>query len=307
MDNLPDENVFVRYPQPLVGGEDSLYVDNMEELVGFLPGTTCRIWYTHFGTCFAEHWHNALEIIIGENGYYVSEIEGTTYEIHRGDILLIPPCVTHTLCPQKGCNGFVYLLDIRMLNEIKSAGSVVSMLTSPIIITEKNNPKLHILATSLLKKMQNEYFSNNSMRELLVYSHLLTLLAEIANYHIGYDGELLHVRLDKRKEHIDKFNEILYYISLHYKDELTIDKIAKQFGFSKFYFARLFKQYTQFTFCDYLTDQRIKAAEYLLSQPDMSITDIAFQTGFSSISTFDRVFKQRRECSPSEYRRIHQL
>lgn len=306
MDNLPDENVFVPYPQPLVGGEDSLYVDNKEELVGYLPGTSVRIWYTHLDTCFAEHWHNAFEIIIGENVHYVSEIEGTTYEIHRGDILIIPPCTTHTLYPQKGCNGFVYLLDSSILNQINSAVSVVSMLKDPIYITEKNNPKLHIIATSLLRQMQKDYFSNNSMREVLVYSHFLTLFAEIANNHLGFDEKLLHVRLDKRKEHYDKFNEILYYISLHYKEELSIEKIARQFGFSKFYFARLFKQYTHFTFCDYLTDQRIKAAEYFLSQPDLSITDIAFQTGFSSTSTFDRVFRQRNYCSPSEYRKIHQ-
>lgn len=306
MDNLPDENVFVRYPQPLVGGEDSLYLDDKEELVGYLPGTSCRIWYTHLETSFTEHWHNALEIVIGENGHYIIEIEETKHEINRGDILLIPPGVVHTLRPQKGCNGFVYLLDISILSEIKSAAPIVSMLKNPIYITENDNPKLHMSATSLLRKMQNEYFSDNSMRELLVYSHLLTLFAEIVNNHSDSDRELFHVRLDKRKEHNDKFNEILYYISLHYMEELTIDQISRRFGFSKFYFARLFKQYTQSTFCDYLTGQRIKAAEYLLSQPDMSITDIAFQTGFSSISTFDRVFRQRKNCSPSEYRKTHE-
>lgn len=89
MDVTRHEDGGVPYPQPIEGGYDGM-IDNLEEQVGYLPGTSCRIWYTYLSTCFPEHWHRALEIIVGENGYYLVEAEGASYEVHREDILIIP-------------------------------------------------------------------------------------------------------------------------------------------------------------------------------------------------------------------------
>ena len=58
------------------------------------------------------------------------------------------------------------------------------------------------------------------------------------------------------------------------------------------------------TFYDYLINQRIKAPEVLLTRDDLSITDIALQSGFSSISTFNRTFKLKKGCTPGEYRTL---
>lgn len=92
------------------------------------------------------------------------------------------------------------------------------------------------------------------------------------------------------------------YIDTHYTENLDLETVAKSVGFSKYHFSRLFKQYTNFTFGDYLCYRRIKAAEELLANPDLSITEVAIQAGFPSISTFNRLFKQHKNCTPSEYR-----
>ena len=97
------------------------------------------------------------------------------------------------------------------------------------------------------------------------------------------------------------------YIDEHYMEDLNLEDIAESIGFSKFHFSRLFKQYTNFTFCDYLCYRRIKVAEELLAMPDLSITEVALQAGFPSISTFNRLFKQHKNCTPSEYRSKNRL
>lgn len=56
------------------------------------------------------------------------------------------------------------------------------------------------------------------------------------------------------------------------------------------------------TFYDYLNFRRMRAAEELLSSPDYSITELALASGFPSISTFNRVFKAKHGCTPTEYR-----
>ncbi len=84
--------------------------------------------------------------------------------------------------------------------------------------------------------------------------------------------------------------------------QITLEDAAENIGFSKYYFSRLFKQYTQYTFCDYLTSRRIRAAKEMLSNLEYSILDIAMSTGFASIYTFNRVFKESENCTPSAFR-----
>ena len=110
------------------------------------------------------------------------------------------------------------------------------------------------------------------------------------------------MRIYKQKEYAAKFNEVMEFIDTHYMDDLELDNIAASIGFSKYHFSRLFKQYTNYTFCNYLTRRRLLAAKALLEQPNLSITEIALQSGFPSISTFNRAFKQQNNCTPSEYR-----
>ena len=104
------------------------------------------------------------------------------------------------------------------------------------------------------------------------------------------------------KEYVTKFGNLLEYIDNHYTEDLTLEDMADIIGFSKYHFSRLFKQYTNFTFCDYLKNRRIQAAEMLLEQPEYSITEVALQAGFPSISTFNRIFKEYKNCTPTEFR-----
>ncbi|ABX43014.1 helix-turn-helix domain-containing protein [Lachnoclostridium phytofermentans] len=64
----------------------------------------------------------------------------------------------------------------------------------------------------------------------------------------------------------------------------------------------MFKQCSGQNFYDFLSFKRIKSAEMLLLNPDLTITEIALQSGFSSLSTFNRTFKRTKNCTPTEYR-----
>ena len=107
------------------------------------------------------------------------------------------------------------------------------------------------------------------------------------------------------KEYIEKFNTIFDYIDKNYTEDLSLDVVSGVAGFSKFHFSRLFKQFTDMSFYDYLNQRRVCAAEALLLDPDIPITEIAMRSGFSSISTFNRVFKSFKECTPSEFKKMY--
>lgn len=111
-----------------------------------------------------------------------------------------------------------------------------------------------------------------------------------------------NVRPAKQKEYVQKFNLLLRNMEEHYMDELDLSVLAESVGFSKFHFLRLFKQYTGTTPNEYIALYRIRVAEKLLCRSEYSIADIAALSGFTSLSTFNRLFRQYKKCSPSEYR-----
>ncbi len=128
------------------------------------------------------------------------------------------------------------------------------------------------------------------------------MLIKLGENHLNESRVFENSRLYKQNEYAQKFGALLDYIEKHYTENITLESITELSGFSKFHFSRLFKQYTDMTFCDYLNYRRITAAEEMLAKPDLSITDLALLAGFPSISTFNRVFKQKHGCTPTEYR-----
>ena len=74
-------------------------------------------------------------------------------------------------------------------------------------------------------------------------------------------------------------------------------------GFSPNYFSRMFKETTGYNFVEYLMIERVRKAQRYLGDDSIPITEVAYLSGFKSISTFSRVFHQIKNCSPSQFRK----
>ena len=120
----------------------------------------------------------------------------------------------------------------------------------------------------------------------------------------------LHCRFDagpqKQKEYLDRFLSICNYIDEHCTEDLSLDQVAKTAGFSKYHFTRLFKQFTNVSFYKYVNQKRIEKAAEMLTEPNISITNVALSCGFESLSSFIRMFKIVKGCSPTEFRNMYQ-
>ncbi len=210
-------------------------------------------------------------------------------------------CIPYT--PPPGSNGvrFVYLLDLSVMTHLKAYAGIQPLLSTPFLLTKENSPDIYKDIFDLLMQMQVEYFRKNLYSELTVYSLLMTMFVKLGT---DYSNKLgtADIRAGKQRKYLKQFNDLLAYIDDHYMDALTLESMASLMGFTKFHFSRLFKNYTGYTFCDYLNYRRIKATEELLPHVELPITEIAMQVGFSSISTFNRLFRVYKKCSPSEYR-----
>ncbi|MEZ3503217.1 MAG: AraC family transcriptional regulator [Lachnospiraceae bacterium] len=98
--------------------------------------------------------------------------------------------------------------------------------------------------------------------------------------------------------------KILLYIENNLDKELSLEKIAKELSYSKFYIARTFKDNTGTTLYKYIQGRRLDEAARKLAETKQPIVEIAFEAGYSSQQAFTRSFRCTYICTPQQYRRI---
>lgn len=171
---------------------------------------------------------------------------------------------------------------------------------------DAKDEKLYEFVRSRMDRIVTEYDEKKTFRESLIYAQLIEMFVTLGRVvmeglyeknEIVSDGQAT-----KHKEYMETVMGACNYINQHYQENITLEEVASVSGFSKFHFTRIFKQCMDMTFYEYLNERRITKAEELLYTTVLSVTDIAMQSGFSSISAFNRTFKTMKGCSPSEYR-----
>lgn len=111
------------------------------------------------------------------------------------------------------------------------------------------------------------------------------------------------VQQEKSKQNISgQIKSICNYISMHIKDKLSIAQLARQAGYTEYYFSHKFKKETGLSVSEYIKQEKIQQAKLLLSGTKMSIQEICDELSFGSRSYFSSSFQKEAGISPSEYR-----
>lgn len=281
------------------------YTDASQEYVDFYKESSIRIWYNQEQVNFALHWHYATEIIVVLEETYTVKTRGNTYVLTPGDIMIIPAGELHEIEQSGSGSRLICLFDHQAISQLNGFASLMPFVSQPICLTQNDTSSMYNRCISLLKQIAREYAEQNPFYELVIYARLLSLFVTIGRQKsicATGDDALFDA---KQNELSQKLSIAFEYIDSHYTEEVSLDKVAAVAGFSKFHFSRLFKQCSGQNFHEYLCYKRVQASEVLLLKPEYSITEIAFKSGFSSLSTFNRAFKTINQCSPTEYRMLY--
>lgn len=103
----------------------------------------------------------------------------------------------------------------------------------------------------------------------------------------------------------DSITHVTEYIDNNFNLPLTLDSLAEIAHLRPSYLSRIFHEKMGVTITEYITKKRIEKAEYLLIYTEASIQEIASRCGFSSTAHFHRIFKQKTDTTPLEYRHKH--
>ena len=141
------------------------------------------------------------------------------------------------------------------------------------------------LATTVLKEPQ--------------YASMLRLLHIFAG-HLSECANALS--LEARSTESASIKKAKAIVQANSDDVLSLSRVAKAVNVSAGYFSELFHKTTGMTFTEYVARVRVEKVKHLLANPQLQITTIAYDTGFKSLSQFNRVFKRVSGISPREYR-----
>ena len=244
------------------------------------------------------HWHNAIEIIMPLTNSFEAICDGVPYTMAERDVLIIPAGTMHLLKAQPG-RRLIFQLDNRTIADNPALTDLSSLLAAPMLINSEYDRDLLVSLNNTLKDIYILYSEFEDLAEVRIYMNIVNMLTRIREY------QLSSVDLEEDRKYSDKFRNILKYIDMNYMNDITLDDLADMAGYSKYHFSRIFKKYCNTTFIAFLNQRRIKAAEMLLLNEEMSVTNVAMQVGFSSLTTFNRVFKELKGGTPSEFRRLY--
>ena len=279
------------------------------ESVEFQPNSSLRLWYNNTMLPYDPHWHGAYEMIVPIEGNYLVTVSGQPYELAPGDMFLIPSGEPHSLkAPSRG-GRFIFLFEFDQILAIKGASYLASCMAKPLLINRSTCPSIYIEEAELFSQICQEYLHDDSLRDISIYSRLLTLFLNFGQQRLCAEGSPAMTQLphSSQRTYAERFGAVFTYLDRHFAEDLTLEDVAAVAGFSKFHFSRTFKQLSGCNFYEYLCYRRIKSSEALLMKPDLSISQIALQSGFSSVSTFNRTFKKLKGCTPTQYRGMFQV
>lgn len=277
-----------------------VHLDGCYETVDYTENRSVLIYDNIENEEYPIHWHNAIEIIMPLTNTFTAVCDNKEFTLKEREILIIPAGTLHTLRAQSG-RRLIFMFDNNTIDNNHALHDLYSVLKEPLKIDSSFDEEFLTSLGSILKDIYMLYSNFGEISEVYIYIKLLTMLARIKEY------QLNTVKYDDDEKYMEKFGVIVKYIEKNYMYNITLDDLARMAGYSKYHFSRIFKKYSRTTFIAFLNQRRIKAAELLLLDDSMSITEIAMQVGFSSLTTFNRVFREIKGCTPTEFRKLYKI
>jgi AraC-like DNA-binding protein len=146
--------------------------------------------------------------------------------------------------------------------------------------------------------LEEAYFATKVMTPEQ-YKALIELLTIFAD-HLAIVANQVAVRQENAEPPM--ISRARAFIKENQAEDLSLGQVARAVNTSTFYFCKMFKKATGLNFTEYLSRVRVEKAKNLLLNPNLRVSEIAFEVGFQSLTHFNRVFKKVTGQSPSEYR-----
>ncbi|WP_105617715.1 AraC family transcriptional regulator [Vallitalea okinawensis] len=256
--------------------------------------------------CVYPHWHEEMELLYFTEGSALCKCNNKSFVVRSGDLIVVNCNELHSAINlSENVRYYCIILDPHILSS-RIIDLCDSKYINPIIdntILFKNLISNDKEVSQCIETINSEYTQRQMGFELAIKSTLYRLFVLLMREHV--DTILTDSQVKQRMKNMERFNKVLSYIEANFAIELTLESISEHAHMSKYHFCRMFKQMTGHTVSHYINSVRIQEADRLLITTDLSIGEIAFKVGFRDTSYFSRIYKQIKNISPTEKRKLH--
>lgn len=247
-------------------------------------------WHSVDNTCF-PHFHSCVEITYVTEGEIDFVLNGHRGTAKARQVIAAPSYTVHYFSTPESSRSIVLTVP---LDYVPSFRKLIARRTFRNLIWTDPDPESELLH-GMEKLTELCTVHSDAPPELLTKGYLYTVLGILAD----------RLGLTESQEGTDAFlaRDILQYLDQNYRSDVTLEKLAARFGYSKSRFSHLFHAYFGCGIPEYVNTLRCRSAALLLTQESASMTSAAMNSGFESMRTFYRCFKKSFGISPSEYLR----
>ena len=248
---------------------------------------------------FKWHYHPEYELtyILKGTGYRV--VGNSHAHFSQGDLVLLGSNLPHTWCGKLDDGTPSEALVIQFSKELIEPFLKLNEGQSIQKLLELSNRGLCFESDQLLAEQLYTITNTSGLERIL---SLLSILNQLS---IGKSRPLTtenyHGIMTKQFE--TRVNKVCAHLQNHFHDQITLKQVADLVFMSESNFCKFFKKATGTTFSDYLNDLRINEACHLLLSTEDTVGKIAQDSGFESLSYFNRVFLKKKQLTPSVFRK----
>jgi AraC-like DNA-binding protein/mannose-6-phosphate isomerase-like protein (cupin superfamily) len=249
------------------------------------------------------HHHDFYECYLFISGNVTYLIEGKSYDLKAGDIMLINSRELHQAIINS--RDVPYERIVLWINKtfLKELSTAETDLTFCFESSEKRNVlRADIEIQQNIKVQLNKLLNLEKYKgigkDLLYKAYIIELMIHINNLLLN---DKLNFTVDIKKSNL--IDAIIEYINNHIEEEITLDEIAEQFYLSKYHLSREFKKHTGTTIHRYMVQKKLIEAKELILK-EYPINNVYRQCGFGDYSNFFRAFKNEYGVTPKQFYEI---
>ncbi len=239
------------------------------------------------------HTHSEPELIYVLDGKVNVEIKDKCYELSREDVILVNSSLQHSVYSESDATFCCVKFDYSLLANVLPKANSFFVCNSSI-----DKIRSYVEIKDLCWKLVYQETFSKKKTESLKYSLIYQILDELIEHFVLEDNTPHAEEYDAE----GKLQAIIHYVHLNFREGIALSDLAKELYTSTSTLSRLFKKQTGIYFADYVNQVRVQYAAEELIYTEKAITKIAMDCGFSNASAFTKIFKEKTELSPSEYR-----
>lgn len=231
------------------------------------------------------HIHRDLELIFNLRGSTVASLDNKKYYVNPGEVFLAFPNQIHSYRDADEREGFCVIFSNDLYKDLQ--GLFLNKVPEHSVLTAEQLPP------DISGQLERIYSLHAAGDDICAQGLFLLLLGQLlpAFTMVPSSGDP------------DTIKSILSYCFSNFREPVSLNSAAQALHLSKFYICHIFKERMGMGFTAFINLLRTEHACQLLSK-DISITDVAFLSGFSSTRSFNRVFLEQKGMPPRKYRSL---